>query len=127
MDRRASILIVDDDEANRYTTRLMLERAGFGVREAETGRGGLELADEGPDLVMLDLHLPDISGLEICRQLKASARTSFIPVLHVTAMYPGSEERAEALAAGADGYLTRPLDAEQLLATITTVLARRAA
>lgn len=127
MDGTGTILIIDDNEANRYTTRLMLERAGFDVREAETGRRGLELADEGPDLVIVDLHLPDISGVEICRRLKTSARTSVMPVLHVTAMYPGSEERTQALAAGADGYLTRPLDTDQLLATIKAVLAQRAA
>jgi sigma-B regulation protein RsbU (phosphoserine phosphatase) len=127
MDGTATILIVDDNEANRYTTRLMLERAGFGVCEAETGHRGLELAEQGPDLMIVDLHLPDIPGVEICRRLKASARTSVIPVLHVTAMYPGSAEKAEALAAGADGYLTRPLDSDQLLATIKTVLTRRAA
>jgi DNA-binding response OmpR family regulator len=124
---QTTILIVDDNEANQYTTRLMLERAGFGVWEAATGHQGLELAEEHPDLVIVDLHLPDISGVEICRQLKSAARTASIPVVHVTAMYPGSEERVEALAAGADGYLTRPLDADQLLATIKALLAQRAA
>jgi len=121
------VLIVDDDEANRYVTRLMVERGGFQVREAATGREGLDLVEDRPDLVIVDLHLPDMSGVDLCRQLKTSTRTSAIPVLQVTALYPGSAERADALAAGADGYLARPLDGEQLLATIRALLASRAA
>jgi DNA-binding response OmpR family regulator len=126
MDAKA-VLIVDDDEFHRYTTRMMLQNAGFEVREATTGQEGLRLAQEHPDLIILDLHLPDISGVEVCRLLKASSQTASIPVLHVTAVYPGSEELSEALEAGTDGYLTRPIDTEQLLATMKTVLARRAA
>ena len=127
MGETRTILIVDDDEGNRYTTRMMLERVGFTVQEAGTARDGLELAEAMPDLMIVDLHLPDMAGVEVCRRLKTSSRTSGIPVLHVTAVYPGSEERAEALDAGADGYLTRPLDAERLLATVTAVLRPRAA
>ncbi len=122
-----TILIVDDEEANRYTTRLMLEHAGFAVKEAATGQEALRLADEQPDAIILDLHLPDIPGVEVCRLFKESTRTAGIPVIHVTAAYRGSEECVEALDAGADGYLTRPLDVAQLLATIETLLARRAA
>ena len=124
---QTTILIVDDDEGHRDTTRMMLERAGFAVQEAATGHDGLDLADGRPDLVILDVHLPDIPGIEVCHRLKTSPRTASIPVIHVTALYAGSEERAEAMAAGADGYLTRPLDSERLLATIKAVLARRAA
>jgi DNA-binding response OmpR family regulator len=126
MGRTRTILIVDDDEGHRYTTRMMLERAGFAVQEAATGRDGLALADEHPDLVIVDLHLPDMPGVEVCQRLKTSARTALIPVLHVTAVYPGSEELTEALAAGADGYLTRPLDTDRLLATIKAVLSQPA-
>ena len=127
MNTKGTILVVDDAESLRYTTRLILQHAGFQVKEAATGQEALRLADEDPDVIILDLHLPDVAGVEVCRILKAAPGTAAIPVLHVTALYPGAEERAEALAAGADGYVTRPLDPAQLLATITTLLARRAA
>jgi DNA-binding response OmpR family regulator len=120
-----TVLVVDDDASHRYTTRLMLEHAGFEVVEAATGEEALHLAGLQPHVVLLDVHLPDADGMDLCRTLKTSRRTATIPVLHVTALYPGSAERAESLAAGADGYLTRPLDAEQLIATIQAVLGRR--
>ncbi len=126
MTTKATVLVVDDQESNRYTTRLMLQQADFEVKEAATGYEGLRLAGELPDLIILDLHLPDISGIDLCLLLKSSPRTASIPVVNVTA-YAGSEERTQALDAGADGYLTRPLDTARLLATMKTLLARRAA
>lgn len=123
---KATILIVDDDEAHRYTTRLILEHAGFEVKETATGDEALRLAAERPDVIILDLHLPDIGGIEVCRLLKTTPQTESINVLHVTALYPGAQERAESLAAGADGYFTRPIDPAQLLTTIQVLLGRRA-
>ncbi|HEV8616544.1 MAG TPA: response regulator [Methylomirabilota bacterium] len=127
MKRKALVLIVDDEAFHRYTTRMMLHQAGFDVKEAATGQEGLRLAEEHPDLVLLDLHLPDISGVEICRRLKQTPSTADIRVVHVTAAYLGSAERREAMEAGSDGYLMRPIDAEQLLATVKAVLTRHAA
>jgi DNA-binding response OmpR family regulator len=127
MSTTATVLVIDDQESNRYTTRLMLEQAGFEVKEAATGYDGLRLAAELPDLIILDLHLPDISGIDVCLLLKSSPRTAAIPVINVTAAYPGSAERTQALDAGADGYLTRPLEVARMLATMKALLARRAA
>src|SRR5687768_3922963 len=124
---KATVLVIDDQESNRYTTRLMLQHAGFEVKEAATGYDGLRLAGELPDLIILDLHLPGISGIDVCLLLKSSPRTASIPVINVTAAYAGSEERTQALDAGADGYLTRPLEAERMLSTMKALLARRAA
>jgi CheY-like chemotaxis protein len=123
---KQTILIVDDDEAHRYTTRLILEHAGFQVTETATGVEALRLAEGHPDVILLDLHLPDVDGIEVCRILKTTPQTEDINVLHVTALYPGAQERAESLAAGADGYFTRPIDPKQLLTTIQALLARRA-
>src|SRR5687767_15942738 len=111
---KATVLVIDDQESNRYTTRLMLQHAGFEVKEAATGYDGLRQAGELPDLIILDLHLPDISGIDVCLLLKSSSKTASIPVINVTAAYAGSEERTQALDAGADGYLTRPLEAERM-------------
>jgi CheY-like chemotaxis protein len=122
-----TVLVIDDEEANRYTTRLMLQHGGFQVKEASTGYEGLRLAGELPAAIILDLHLPDISGIDLCLLLKASPVTAHIPIINVTAAYAGSEERSQALDAGADGYLTRPLEPARLLATMQTLLARRAA
>src|SRR5687767_10679059 len=127
LDPMATVLIIDDQESHRYTTRLMLQQGGCEVKEAATGQEGLRLAEELPDLIILDLHLPDISGIEVCLRLKSSPRTTSIPIINVTAAYAGSEERNQALDAGADGYLLRPLDVPSLLATVNTLLARRAA
>ena len=127
MDGKATVLIVDDEAFHRYTTRMMLQQAGFDVKEATTGQEALRLAEEHPDLILLDLHLPDMSGIDICRRLKTAPRTAGIRVVHVTAAYLGSAERREALEAGSDGYLTRPIDTAQLLATVKAVLTRRAA
>ena len=88
MNTKGTILVVDDEESHRYTTRLMLQDAGFQVREAATGQEALQLAEERPDVVILDLHLPDIGGVEVCRILKAAPGTAAIPVLHVTAVLP---------------------------------------
>lgn len=127
MTAQATVLVIDDEAAHRYTTRLMLQQAGFDVKEAATGYEGLRLAAELPAVIILDLHLPDISGIDLCILLKASPVTARIPIINVTAAYAGSEERAQALDAGADGYLTRPLEPARLLATMEALLARRAA
>jgi DNA-binding response OmpR family regulator len=119
-----TILLVDDDEGHRYTWHLLLEREGFHVWEAASGTEALHAANAKPDLVVLDVHLPDVSGLEVCRRLKSAPATAAIPILSVTASHPGSQERLEALAAGADGYLTRPVDPAVLFATLRALLRR---
>ena len=127
MTTQGTVLVIDDEESHRYTTRLMLQQWGFEVKEAATGYEGLRLAGELPAVILLDLHLPDISGIDLCLLLKASPVTARIPIINVTAAYAGSEERSQALDAGADGYLTRPVEPAHLLATMEALLARRAA
>jgi PAS domain S-box-containing protein len=120
---RPLILNVDDDEAGQYAVTHGLRANGYGVLDARTGREGLELAaSEKPDLVLLDVHLPDIDGFEVCRRLKADPVTSGIPVLHLSASYLDDPSRVKGLNSGADGYLTEPLDPEVLHATVKAVL-----
>jgi PAS domain S-box-containing protein len=120
--KKTVILHVDDNPATRYTIGRTLGREGFRVREAATGIEALRLAKEGPDLVILDVKLPDIGGFEVCRRLKADPATATIPVLHLSATYVTDEAQATGLDGGADGYLVQPVDARVLVATVKALL-----
>src|SRR6267154_5648333 len=117
-----TILIVDENDALRHTTSRRLEEAGYKVMEARNGAEGLRLADEGPDLVTLNVHLPDMDGFEVCRQLKRNPRTAHIPVLHSSATLAEPEHRVRGLETGADGYLAEPISRDELLATVGALL-----
>jgi PAS domain S-box-containing protein len=126
---RPTILNVDDNEGCRYAVSRILELNDFQVKEASTGAEALRLAQlEQPDLVLLDINLPDLNGYEVCRRLKAEPATSRIPVLHVTASYLTPADMARGLESGAENYLIEPVEPEVLIATINSVLrARKAA
>ena len=103
------ILVVEDNERNLKLLRDVLEYAGYDVRVARTGEDGVTLAvKEPPDLVLMDLQLPGIDGMEALRQLRASPRTSDIPVVAVTAQAM-KQDRERALEAGFDGYVEKPI------------------
>ncbi|MEH1865878.1 MAG: response regulator [Nostoc sp.] len=122
------ILHIDDHEANRYVVTRILQNAGFTVVEAATGAAGLKAAVEHqPALVILDVKLPDINGFEVCRQIKANPETAFIPVLHLSASFVQSQDKAEGLDSGADGYLVQPVEPIELLATVRSLLRIRRA
>jgi signal transduction histidine kinase len=124
----ALILSVDDNETSRYAVGRTLRQAGFRVIEAGTGMAALRRAHEDtPDLILLDVKLPDIDGFEVSRQLKANPLTAPIPVLQITATYSSTEHWAKALDAGADGYLTHPAEPIVLIATIRALLRAREA
>lgn len=125
--RRATILVVDDDELKRYTMAHIVRRAGFEVVEAATGAEALRHLASRPDAVILDVNLPDISGLDVCRRLKSDPATTTIPVLHVSATFVNAEDRVHGLDSGADAYLTDVVNPIELIATINALLrARRA-
>ncbi len=113
-----TILNVNDDDATRYAVTQILSSAGYRVLEAITGEQALERAVEGPDIVILDVKLPGIDGFEVCRRLKADARTASITVIHLTANRILPADRVAALEGGADGYLTAPVTQAELLATV---------
>src|SRR5689334_5658585 len=101
------ILNVDDDEGARYAKTKIFGRAGYRVLEAGTGVDALKLVhQEKPHLVLLDVGLPDINGMEICRQIKGDATTSHIMVIQVSASCVTPHDRARGLTGGADVYLT---------------------
>jgi DNA-binding response OmpR family regulator len=95
------------------------------VRETATGRDALRLARSSPDLIVLDISLQDMDGFEVCRRLKADGVTSRIPVVHKTAVFSDAEHRQRGLAAGADEYLTEPIEPEVLVSTVRQLLERR--
>jgi CheY-like chemotaxis protein len=103
------ILVVEDNERNLKLVRDVLEYAGYDVRVARTGEDGITLAvSEPPDLVLMDLQLPGIDGMEALRRLRESPRTAGIPVVAVTAQAM-KQDRERALAAGFNGYVEKPI------------------
>lgn len=117
-----TILVVDDRPEARYATVRTLAAAGYDVRETATGRDALRLARMSPNLIVLDIALPDMDGFEVCRRLKSDAATAWIPVVHKTAVYGDDEHRRRGLAAGAAEYLAEPTEPEVLLATVERLL-----
>lgn len=122
-----TILHVDDNEINRYIVARMLRNAGFEVKEAATGKACLQLVAQQPNLIILDVHLPDIDGFEVCRRIKANPATSSIPVLHLSATFVKSEDKVQGLEGGADGYLAQPVEPIELIATVNALLRIRQA
>lgn len=122
------ILHIDDDEANRYAVRRILEKSGFSIIDAETGYEGIDQALlHLPDLIVLDIKLPDISGFDVCKRIKANPLTRSIPVLQTSASFVKSEHKVTGLESGADGYLAQPIEAAVLVATVNSLLRIREA
>jgi DNA-binding response OmpR family regulator len=117
----AVLLLVDDDEAKRYVLATWLKRAGHIVIEVGTGQEALDRAEEA-EVVLLDVNLPDMSGFDVCRQLKSDPRTAAIPVVQVSATAVAVADRAHGLTQGADAYLIEPTEPAELLPTVTAVL-----
>ena len=116
------ILIVEDNEMNRDMLSRRLERRGYEVILAMDGRLGLAVArTESPDLILMDMSLPEIDGWEVARRLKSDDTTRSIPVIALTA-HAMMSDRQKALEAGCDDYDTKPVEFERLLTKIQTML-----
>ncbi len=119
------VLVVDDDPRNRKLLEEYLVSAGYDVRLAQDGRTALALAAERPpDLVLLDVMMPDLSGLEVCKTLKADPRTRLCQVVLVTAL-DGVPHRVEGLDTGADDYVAKPVRREEFMAKVRSMLRAR--
>ena len=122
MERR-SILIVDDYAGALYLRSRILSEAGYEVLEATHGEEALRLAvDRRPALMLLDVNLPDISGTEVCRRLKADPATAGIRVIQITGAWISEQHRQKGLESGADAYLTEPVDDVTLLRNVVNLL-----
>ena len=120
---RHTILNVDDDEGGRYAKTKIFERAGYRVIEGRTGADALRLVrEERPQLVLLDVGLPDINGIEVCRSIKTNADTARTMVLQVSASCVHPQDRAVGLDGGADVYLSEPVEAAELLGAAKALL-----
>ena len=123
MNETISILVVDDDPNVLLATARLLRSARYNVFEAETGSACLSVVRERkPDLILLDVHLPDTSGYEVCRQIKADEGLQQSYVVLLSGSMISSDNQSEGLEIGADGYLTRPIANRELLARVQAMV-----
>ena len=116
------ILVVEDNEANLYLIRFMLEKSGYEVIEAREGAVGVELAGkEKPDLILMDVQLPDMDGLEATKRIRASEADGEIPIIALTS-YAMVGDREKALAAGCTGYIEKPINPDTFMAEVEKYL-----
>ncbi len=122
------ILNVDDYAPGRYARTRLLRQPGYRIIEAGSGQETLDaIALHEPDLVLLDVNLPDMSGFEVCRRIRDNPQTSALTILHISASSVLAQHQVNGLDSGADGYLVEPVDPAVLLATVRAFLrARRA-
>ncbi len=112
------ILVVEDNETNMYLTCFILRKNNYEVIEARNGKQGVELAiKEKPDLIIMDIDLPDIDGLEATKRIKESEEAGMIPIVAFTS-YAMTGDRERALNAGCTGYLEKPINPETFMADI---------
>ena len=119
------ILIVEDNEKNRKLVRDVLQHRGYQTVEAETAEEGIRLAQESrPALILMDIQLPGINGIEALGRLRADPRTKKIPVIAVTASAM-THDRQKIMAAGFDGYQSKPINVKEFVAAVREMLDRK--
>jgi two-component system, OmpR family, alkaline phosphatase synthesis response regulator PhoP len=123
---KGTVLVIDDESDIIELIRYNLEKDGFEVRDARDGESGVSLAfNSPPDVILLDLMLPGMDGLEVCRRIRTDARTAGVPIIMLTAR--GAEpDRIVGLEMGADDYVTKPFSPRELTARIRALLRRTA-
>lgn len=118
------ILLIEDNEQNRYLATFLLEKHGCSVVHAPEGRTGIALAAAHPfDLILLDIQLPEMDGHAVARAIRSNAALRQIPIVAVTS-YAMAGDREKALAAGCDGYIEKPIDPDTFVADVKEFLLR---
>jgi two-component system cell cycle response regulator DivK len=119
------ILIVEDNETNRYLISFILKKNGYLVLEARTGEEGIALAlKEKPDLLLMDIQLPDIDGLETTRRIRGSKADGEVPIVALTS-YAMTGDRERALKAGCNGYMEKPINPDTFISELEKYFKRR--
>jgi len=123
MEKDLSILVVDDEPDIRLATARVLEKAGYRVETADTGASCLRMVlERSPDLVLLDVILPDMDGYEVCRRIKADSDRAGTYVILLSGKRTASDDQSEGLEMGADGYVSRPVSNRELLARVQAMI-----
>jgi CheY-like chemotaxis protein len=116
IDKKTTVLVVDDNEIARYARIRILKKSGFETAEAVNGAETVEkISTVVPDLILLDVMLPDISGFDVVRKIKDDERLKFTPVILISSNYNNVIDKATGLNAGADAYIVEPIDSSELL------------
>jgi two-component system cell cycle response regulator len=122
---RSKILVVDDTEPNIRLLRALLTGAGYDVITANCGADGITVAaQENPDLILLDIMMPDLTGFEVCQRLRATAKTRGTPIVFLTALHE-MEDHMRAVDVGGDDVLTKPINKLELLLRVKSLLRLR--
>ena len=123
MKKNIKIVIVDDDENLRKMLKIRLEAKGYDAIEAESGEYALEIINkEKPDLILLDIAMPDMDGYEVCKLLKENEETKNIPIIFLTGLGGNLENKLQSLMVGGADYIQKPFDGNELLKRIKKIL-----
>ncbi|HWB53679.1 MAG TPA: response regulator transcription factor [Tepidisphaeraceae bacterium] len=121
---RKTILVIDDEKEIAELARVTLESEGFDVLVANDGTSGLEIAERhSPDAMVVDIRMPDVDGLEVCRRVRSLPMTAAMPIIMLTAV-AGEEDRVNGFEIGADDYLTKPFSPRELAARVKALIRR---
>jgi two-component system cell cycle response regulator DivK len=121
---KKTALIIEDDDNNRVLITRLLEKAGYGIITAETGKQGVETAaSSDPDFIILDIQLPDIMGTRVLELIRKAETDRKIPVIAMTS-YAMAGDREKMLNAGCDGYIEKPIDPIRVISQIENILRR---
>jgi len=121
MHRPSNILVVDDDSDNRLYLVDVIQSKGYSTLEADSGPSALQkVSEEPPDLIILDVKMPDMTGFEVCQRLREDPVTTLLPVILVTGVSP--EERVRGIEVGSDDFLTKPINHSELFARVRSLL-----
>ncbi|HOX28028.1 MAG TPA: response regulator [bacterium] len=116
------ILVIEDNEQNLYLIRFILQKNGYKVLEARTGEAGVEAAAaEKPDLILMDIQLPDIDGYEATKRIKCASESCTAPIIAITS-YAMTGDREKSLAAGCSGYIEKPINPETVMDEISAYI-----